>query len=95
VFINDFIIHNTGYANIDLFFNQQNRDDKNQIENYLDRAFGGIHMAEINETIEYIKNKLKTCKKFIISKNNEICDNFKIIYICKSPGKVNYATYFL
>ncbi|PKY54643.1 hypothetical protein RhiirA4_473571 [Rhizophagus irregularis] len=79
-----------GYANIDLSFNQQNHDDKNQIENYLDKAFGGIHKAEINETIEYIKNKPKICKKFMISKNDKICDNFKIIYICRSSEFANW-----
>ena len=75
----DFVTHNTGFANIDLSFNQRDSDGKNQIENYLDRAFGGIHKAEINETTEYIKNKPKTSKKFVVSKNDKACDDFKII----------------
>ncbi|CAI2164688.1 12967_t:CDS:1 [Funneliformis geosporum] len=90
VSISDFVTHNTGYANIDLSFNQRDSDGKNQIENYLDGAFGGIHKAEINETTAYIKNKPKTHKKFVVSKNDKACDDFKIIYICGSPGKVNH-----
>lgn len=52
VFINNFIIHNMGYANINFPFNQQNynriidHNNKNQIENYLDGAFDEIYKAE-------------------------------------------------
>src|ERR1043166_1041092 len=53
VSINDFVKHNTGYTNIDLSFNQRDSNGKNQIENYLDGAFGGIHKAKINETTVY------------------------------------------
>lgn len=90
VSISDFVTHNTGYANIDLSFNQRNNGGKNQIENYLDGAFGGIHKAEINETTKYIRNKPITRKKFVVSKNDEACNDFKIIYICGSPSKVNH-----
>src|SRR4051812_34531088 len=90
VSVSEIVTHNTGYANIDHSFNQRDSDGKNQIENYLGGAFGGIHNAEINKTTVYIKNKPKTRKTFVVSKNDETCDDFKIIYICGSPGKVNH-----
>ncbi|CAG8653907.1 10961_t:CDS:2, partial [Funneliformis mosseae] len=90
VSISDFVTHNTRYANIDLSFDQRDNGGRNQIENYLDGAFGGIHKAEINKTTEYIKNKPKTRKKFVVSRDGKACKDFKIIYVCGSPGKANH-----
>ncbi|CAG8552642.1 13298_t:CDS:2 [Funneliformis caledonium] len=52
VSISDFVTHDTGNAKIDLSLKRDN-SGKNQIENYLDEAFGNTHKAYIVETTKY------------------------------------------
>jgi hypothetical protein len=89
VSISDFAKHDTGYAKIELSFL---RDDgnKNQIEDYLDSVFGGVHKIDIIETTSN-KNIKKKIKKFLALKDDQPCNDFKIIYIRGSPGKVNHT----
>lgn len=83
VSVSDFVIHDKDSAKIELSFQRSN--GKNQIEEYLDAAFGGTHEAKINKMVKYVKNTAKEVKRFKALKNGQACD-FEIIYIRGSPG---------
>jgi len=89
VSISDFVKHDTDYARIKLSFR---RDDsnKNQIEEYLDSVFGGVHKIDIIIETTSNKSPKKKTKKFLALKDDQPCDDFKIIYIRGSPGKANH-----
>ncbi|RGB35194.1 hypothetical protein C1646_759647 [Rhizophagus diaphanus] len=89
VSISDFAKHDTGYARIKLSFHQDD-GNKNQIENYLDSVFGGVYKINIIETTSN-KNPKKKIKKFLALKDDQPCDDFKIIYIHGSPSRVNHT----
>ncbi|CAB5368102.1 unnamed protein product [Rhizophagus irregularis] len=56
-------------------------NQKNQIENYLDNAYGGNHQAYIDSSI----------KKFIVTRNGQKVHDFHIVYICGKLGNPNHT----
>jgi hypothetical protein len=89
VSISDFASHNKDYAKLDHAFERSN--GKNQIEEYLDAVFGGIHEAKLDITVKYIKNTKKEVKRFKVLKDGWACTDFEIIYICGKPGGANHT----
>ncbi|KAF9112331.1 hypothetical protein BGX27_003540 [Mortierella sp. AM989] len=56
-------------------------DSRNQIERYLDSAFGGKHKADIDPT----------SRRFVVTKDGEKLDDFKIVYICGLKDTPNHT----
>ncbi|KAF9418405.1 hypothetical protein BGZ76_004388, partial [Entomortierella beljakovae] len=76
VSISDFAKHNVESAKFDRAFD---RDDtgKNQIEKYLDAAYGGTHEATLLE----LQVDGKVVKSFVVEKDGLPCLDFEMIYI--------------
>ncbi|UZO20554.1 uncharacterized protein OCT59_012977 [Rhizophagus irregularis] len=72
VSISNFTANNTKSADI---------EKKNQIENYLDNAYGGNHQAYIDSST----------KKFIVTRNGQKVHDFHIVYICGKLGNPNHT----
>ncbi|CAG8547644.1 234_t:CDS:2 [Acaulospora colombiana] len=62
-------------------YNLRSFDQRNLIEKYLDGAFGGIHEAKIDPR----------SRKFIVTQNGQPVHDFRIVYICGSPGGPNHT----
>ncbi|KAF9176685.1 hypothetical protein BGZ49_006029, partial [Haplosporangium sp. Z 27] len=78
----NFVTHDVKTAKIELAFEKKG-GTKNQIEEYLDTAFGGTHKA-------YIRVGLEGEKTFHVSKDGHVCRQFMIVYMCGRPGRLNH-----
>ncbi|KAF9147150.1 hypothetical protein BGX20_006730, partial [Mortierella sp. AD010] len=85
VSISSFTRHNSGSADIDNAFEREDVDAKNQIEEYLDATYGGVHKANMIKTA---RAKGQYTKKFEVTKDGEPID-FKIVYMHGRNDKSN------
>ncbi|KAG0019473.1 hypothetical protein BGZ80_005780 [Entomortierella chlamydospora] len=85
VSISSFTRHNSGSANIDKAFEREDVGAKNQIEEYLDATYGGVHKANMIKTA---RGKGQYTKKFEVTKDGEPID-FKIVYMHGRNDKSN------
>ncbi|KAF9294962.1 hypothetical protein BGZ74_011026 [Mortierella antarctica] len=82
VSIRDFDRHNSGSAEIDKAFNPQDTTGRNQIEKYLDGAYGSGHRAYVDART----------KRFVVTmEDDDTNENVRIVYIRGSPGKPNHC----
>ncbi|KAG0007389.1 hypothetical protein BGZ82_005431 [Podila clonocystis] len=77
VSVNDFATHNSGSADIRKAFMSLGTNGKNQIEKYLDDAYGSGHCAYIDARTN----------RFVVKKKNRREPDIRIVYIRGSPGK--------
>ncbi|KAF9369436.1 hypothetical protein CPC16_004504 [Podila verticillata] len=99
VSVSDFAKHNVEGANFEKAFERptarhtRSFDNRNQIEKYLDGAFGGVHKADIDP----ISRRFVVSRKGAIFENGQqvedtrAVEDFKIVYISGKPGKPNHT----
>ncbi|KAF9956630.1 hypothetical protein BGZ65_002554 [Modicella reniformis] len=93
VSVSDFPTHNVESADIAKAFvpdvgSTHSYDGKNQIERYLDATFGGQHKA----VIDPVTKKFVVTKKEVTSMGDEqVVEDFRIVYIHGKPGKPNHT----
>lgn len=67
-------------------------DNRNQIEKYLDGAFGGQHGASIDQMRKFIvSRKDKISKDGQQVEDTQPIEDFRIVYIHGKPGKRNHT----
>ncbi|KAF9295539.1 hypothetical protein BGZ74_010775, partial [Mortierella antarctica] len=81
VSVSDFASHNSGSANIDNAFTTRDTAGKNQIEKYLDDAYGSGHHAYMDPSTN----------RFVVTKQRRSVTDFRIVYIRGSPGNPNHC----
>ncbi|KAF9370020.1 hypothetical protein CPB97_003085 [Podila verticillata] len=80
VSVSSFAKHDTGSAEIRKAFMVQGGDRRNQIERYLDDAYGHGHHAYIDASTN----------RFVVTKENGRAPDIRIVYIRGSPGKADH-----
>ncbi|KAF9370219.1 hypothetical protein CPB97_002923, partial [Podila verticillata] len=80
VSVTSFAKHDRDSAEMQKAFMSQGDDGRNQIERYLDDAYGHGHHAYIDAST----------KRFVVTKENERAPDIRIVYIRGSPGKANH-----
>jgi len=95
--ISDFATHNKDSADIEKAFEHpsssrstRSSDLRNQIEKYLDFAFGGCDLHEDGNGC-HCANIDPNSRRFIVTRDGKTVHDFRIVYIRGSPGFPNHT----